>query len=98
MTPTSHSLIAIACGGTGGHIFPGLAIAEELTGAGHEVLLLTSTRQIDRHALRGALGLESVALPATAFTGGARLAFIFRFTQSFIRSASLFAARRPRAI
>ncbi len=45
--------IAIACGGTGGHLFPGLAVAEVLRGRGHSVLLFISEKEIDTLAVRG---------------------------------------------
>ena len=42
--------IIIACGGTGGHLFPGIAVAQELKSRGHEVLLLISEKKVDAQA------------------------------------------------
>lgn len=44
--------LVIACGGTGGHLFPGLAVAEEWTARGGDVLLLVSEKKIDQEARR----------------------------------------------
>ena len=61
--------IAIACGGTGGHLFPGLAVAEELRERGHDTLLLVSSKQIDALALKGAVDQEARALPGIGWPG-----------------------------
>ncbi len=37
----------IVCGGTGGHLAPGIAIAEGLTSRGHTVTLLISRKEVD---------------------------------------------------
>lgn len=42
--------VIIACGGTGGHLFPGIAVAQELKSRGHEVLLLISEKKVDARA------------------------------------------------
>jgi UDP-N-acetylglucosamine--N-acetylmuramyl-(pentapeptide) pyrophosphoryl-undecaprenol N-acetylglucosamine transferase len=44
--------LVIACGGTGGHLFPGLAVAEAWTARGGRVVLLVSEKKIDQEASR----------------------------------------------
>ena len=40
------SLIVLAAGGTGGHVFPAMALARELTARGHDLHLLTDARGV----------------------------------------------------
>ena len=44
--------IVVACGGTGGHAFPGIAAAAELRSRGHEVVVWDSGRDIESHVMR----------------------------------------------
>ncbi len=56
--------VIIACGGTGGHLFPGIAVADCLRRRGHEVLILISEKEIDRLASEGHGDFEFRKLPA----------------------------------
>ena len=59
--------VAIACGGTGGHLFPGLAIGEALRRRGAAVSLLISPKEVDQMGARSAAEMDVVTLPAVAF-------------------------------
>ena len=43
--------VLIAGGGTGGHLFPGIALAEELRARGHEVCFVGTARGIEAKAV-----------------------------------------------
>jgi len=77
--------IAIACGGTGGHLFPGLAVAEELRQRGHDTLLLVSAKQIDTIALEGAKEQQARALPGIGWPGFLSPR-VFKFGMTLFRS------------
>lgn len=58
--------VIIACGGTGGHLFPGIAVAEELERLGHEVLLLISEKKVDAQASSKYGDMNFKTVPAIA--------------------------------
>jgi len=90
-------LVAIACGGTGGHLFPGLAVAGELQRRDCDVLLLVSPKEVDQQAVRAARDVQVATLPAVALQGNP-VAFARASLASYQAAKKLFAARPPRAV
>ena len=64
------SRILIACGGTGGHLAPGIAIAEVLQSRGHACTLLISKKQVDSALIEKYSHLNFYKTPGRAFSGG----------------------------
>jgi UDP-N-acetylglucosamine--N-acetylmuramyl-(pentapeptide) pyrophosphoryl-undecaprenol N-acetylglucosamine transferase len=62
--PSGRQTIVFAGGGTGGHLFPGIAVAEALKARGvtAHVVFVGSTRAVERHIVERH-GFEHVALP-----------------------------------
>jgi UDP-N-acetylglucosamine--N-acetylmuramyl-(pentapeptide) pyrophosphoryl-undecaprenol N-acetylglucosamine transferase len=94
--PTSH--VAIACGGTGGHLFPGLAVADRLVQRGCAVTLLVSPKEVDQLAVKDARHVAVVTLPAFALQSGGRLAFLRGCWRSWRAARACFQARPPEAV
>ncbi len=78
----------IACGGTGGHLFPGIAVAEVLQNRGHAVMLLVSEKDIDAVALSGRSNFQVEKLPTVGLPSPFSPA-LFGFTRRFVESLSL---------
>ena len=62
----SKQNIIIACGGTGGHLFPGIAVAQQLKARGYNPVLLISLKEVDADASRKYGDLEFHTVPAIA--------------------------------
>ena len=94
----SQPHIAIACGGTGGHLFPGLAVGEELARCGCAVTLLISPKDVDQQAVKSVSGMAVETLPAVALTGKNIFGFAFGFLKSFLAARKLFKKNPPAAV
>lgn len=90
--------IAIACGGTGGHLFPGLAVASQLQQRGCSVALLISSKEVDQQAVKSARGMEVFTLPAVALQDRNYFSFLRSFWRSWRAAKKIFQARPPQAV
>ncbi len=60
--------ILISCGGTGGHLAPGIALAEGLISRGHTCWLLISEKKVDKRLIQKYPNLDFVAVPGAPFS------------------------------
>jgi UDP-N-acetylglucosamine--N-acetylmuramyl-(pentapeptide) pyrophosphoryl-undecaprenol N-acetylglucosamine transferase len=62
------SRFLISCGGTGGHLSPGISLAEGLSERGHETVLLISQKKVDARLSEKYPQLRFERMPGTGFS------------------------------
>ncbi len=62
------SRFLISCGGTGGHVSPGISLAEGLAARGHEATLLISMKKVDARLVEKYPGLRFERMPGRGFS------------------------------
>ena len=94
------SRFIIACGGTGGHLSPGIALAEALLARGHEAILFISHKQVDTRLVEKYPHLPAKRVASAPF--GLRpdvlARFIVKQARGLLFSWRFLKANRPDAI
>ena len=93
--------IVIAGGGTGGHLFPALAVAEVLRERGHESVILISEKEIDALATKDRDEFRFEKLPGMGmprFFSPAIFPFLKAFNESLSRCRTLYKKFKPDAV
>ncbi len=90
----------IVCGGTGGHLSPGIALAERLTMRGHQCRLVVSRKEIDSRLRQKYTDLQFESAPGAGlgFSPVAFLRFLWQSLTAFIFAARLMRVYRPDAV
>jgi len=94
------STYLISCGGTGGHLSPGIALAEGLVARGHAAILLISHKRVDARLVEKYPALRFERIPGAPFTlkPAGFLRFIGSQTRGFFFSLKLVRSLRPAGI
>lgn len=91
------SRFLISCGGTGGHLSPGIALAEGLVSRGHQATLLISHKKVDSRLVEKYPHLAFVRIPGAPFSmspvGFAR--FLVKQTAGFGAGVNLVRRQKP---
>ena len=93
--------IVIAAGGTGGHLFPGLAVGEVLLRRGHGVMLIISEKEIDSLATQGRSEFRIERVPGVGLQSKSPIAlvkFVLKFNAGLNQVKALYRDFQPSAV
>jgi len=92
--------VIIAGGGTGGHLFPALALAEEFGRRGWEVIFVGGGRRWEREMI-SSKGWEYRVIPSSPWKGkgiGGKFLFLSRLPLSTLKAMALLRSLRPQLV
>ena len=92
--------VLIVCGGTGGHLAPGIALAEELNSRDYSTQLYISEKSIDGAIIEKYKALNFACIPGSAFSNGllGRLNFIYKLICSLPKIIFALRKNKPQVI
>lgn len=90
------SRFLICCGGTGGHLSPGIALAERLQSRGHECTLVISRKDVDTRLIQHYPDYAWVRLPGVGFSWLPHQMLNFGVQQLMALVKAFFLIRRTR--
>lgn len=91
--------LVISCGGTGGHFFPGLSVAQTFAEQGKKALLLLSgVHAQEQKTIAGSFGIEAVALPEMPHYRRHPLRFIAGFIRGYRMTVKVLQEFQPDAM
>lgn len=90
----------LSCGGTGGHLSPGIALAEGLAARGHRAVLLISHKKVDTRLAAKYPALRFEPIPGTPFglQPGVCARFVVSQSKGFAAGLRLVRGLRPAGI
>lgn len=97
---TAQRRIMIMAGGTGGHVFPALAVADRLRSVGIDVIWLGTERGIESRLVPDA-GIELATIPISGLRGNGILGWLLaplRITYAIFMAMRLIRKWRPQAL
>ena len=100
MSPSKPASVVIAGGGTGGHLFPGLALAEQLTQRGASVTFVGTARGIEAKVVpQSGYPLELIEISGLKRQGAvATLRSLLRLPVALIQTLRLLRKLRPSVV
>ena len=97
---TTDLRVLIAGGGTGGHLFPGVALAQQVLAQGGEVSFVGTDRGIEARVIPG-LGWDLDLVSVAGIKGGGLAGLVRGLTAlpgAFVQSVSILRRRRPSVV
>jgi UDP-N-acetylglucosamine--N-acetylmuramyl-(pentapeptide) pyrophosphoryl-undecaprenol N-acetylglucosamine transferase len=100
MKPSASQTFLLSCGGTGGHLSPGIALAEGLAARGHRAVLLISHKKVDTRLAAKYPALRFEPIPGTPFGShpGVLGRFVVSQSKGFAAGLRLVRGLRPAGI